>query len=121
MFNDINEDDFYRYQDNLDPQAQRGHIIKQRLAKLRGEQDAEFYRPTKFNPDHDPDMNPGVTVTHTDTVSTGAGDSLEQDNCIHCHATYGHKISCPKINREAAEELSKIDDFFLRSLRIATN
>jgi len=113
MFNDINEDDFYRFQDNLDPQAQQGAIIKQRLAKLRGEQ--------VFSADHDEEMNPGVRVTHTDTVSTGAGDSLEQDNCIHCHATYGHKISCPTINREAAEELSKIDNFFLRSLRIATD
>ena len=103
MFNNIPEDDFYQYADNLDPERQQGAVIKKRLAQLRGEQAAQ------------------QRVTTTDTVSTASGDSLEQDNCIHCHATYGHKISCPTINREAAEELSKIDQFFLKSLRIATD
>lgn len=108
MFNNTPEDDFYRYQDNLDPERQQGAVIKKRLAELRGEQTAGFYRPDQ-------------RVTVVDSESTPAGDSLEQDNCIHCHSTYGHTIKCPKLNREAAEELSKVDNFFLRSLRIKTD
>jgi len=103
MFNNIPEDDFYQYADNLDPEQQQGAVIKKRLAQLRGEQAAQ------------------QRITVTDTVSTASGDSLEQDNCTHCHSTYGHTIKCPTLNREAAEELSKIDRFFLKSLRIATD
>jgi hypothetical protein len=107
MFNDIPEDDFYQYANNLDPEQQQGAVIKQRLEALRIEQD-KFYRPEQ-------------RVTHTDTKSTASSSVLEQDNCIHCHSTYGHTIKCPTLNREAAEELSKVDAFFLKSLRISTD
>jgi hypothetical protein len=107
MFNSRAEDDFYQYADNLDPERQQGAVIKRRLEELRYEQTKaeSFYRPKQ-------------RVTHTDTESTPSCSVLEADNCVHCHASYGHKISCPTINREAAEELSKIDAFFLKSLRI---
>lgn len=108
MFKGIEEDDFYRFQDNLDPERQHGAIIKKRLEELRGEQVAGFYRADK-------------RVTVVDTKSTTSGDSLEQDNCTHCHSTYGHTIKCPTLNAEAAAELKSVDDFFLKSLRISIN
>jgi hypothetical protein len=49
-----------------------------------------------------PVQNIGVAST----ASVLAGDALEADNCIHCHASYGHTILCPILNREAAEAKS---------------
>jgi hypothetical protein len=46
--------------------------------------------------------------TSASTQTSVAGDSLQQDNCIHCHATYGHKIVCPVINRNVAEAQSVV-------------
>lgn len=37
------------------------------------------------------------------TQSTPATSRYDADNCIHCHASYGHKASCPVLNREVAE------------------
>ena len=113
MFNNIPQDDFYQYADNLDPERQQGAVIKRRLEELRFEQDKatradSFYRPKQ-------------RVTHTDTQSTPAGDSLERVGCIHCDASYGHTINCPTWNREAAEDIASSDAFFLKSLRISTN
>ena len=40
------------------------------------------------------------------TPSTPATSRYEADNCEHCHAAYGHKASCPLINRNVAEARS---------------
>jgi hypothetical protein len=53
-----------------------------------------FYRPTSF----------GVG----NTPSTPATSRYEADNCTHCHASYGHKVYCPLINRETAEAISAL-------------
>ncbi len=45
-------------------------------------------------------------ITVTDTPSITSGWAYEADNCIHCHAAYGHTISCPLLNRESAEAAS---------------
>ena len=110
MFNNIPQDDFYQYADNLDPERQQGAVIKRRLEELRGDQTAGFYRPDK-----------PVRVTTVDSEHTVSGDRLETVGCIHCDASYGHTINCPTWNREAAEDIASSDAFFLKSLRISTN
>lgn len=40
------------------------------------------------------------------TQSTPATSRYDADNCVHCHASYGHKASCPVLNREVAEARS---------------
>lgn len=60
------------------------------------------------------------------TVSALAGDALEADNCEHCHASYGHTILCPLLNRNIAEaksavnsaRLSEADNIRLTSLGV---
>jgi len=43
------------------------------------------------------------------TESTPATSRYEAENpCEHCGADYGHKRSCPLLNRTVAEERSKI-------------
>lgn len=73
--------------------------------------DEDFYRPVRF--DH---------ITVASTPSSVAGSALEADNCIHCHAPYGHKILCPLLNRTIAEAratvLNKPDADFLKAQHI---
>lgn len=40
------------------------------------------------------------------TQSQQAASVLDEPACTHCLAPYGHKINCPLINREAAEQRS---------------
>jgi hypothetical protein len=47
-------------------------------------------------------------VTVASTEETPAVSRYEADNCIHCHAAYGHKIYCPLINRQSAEAASSL-------------
>lgn len=48
-------------------------------------------------------------VTVTDTHQTPSTAVLEADNCEHCHASYGHKIYCPLLNRNTAEAISALN------------
>lgn len=57
-----------------------------------------FYRPQQ--------KLDGVRITVTDTISTPGGSRYEEDNCSDCHAAYGHKIFCPKLNRVTAEAIA---------------
>jgi hypothetical protein len=93
-----------------DPESLRGEVIASRLAELRAEQTAGFYRPERHKKSD---------VAVVNTANTTSYSSLEQPGCVHCNASYGHTIKCPTWNREAAEELSDFDNFFLKSLRIS--
>lgn len=74
-----------------------GNIIDNLVASVEKAERKQqsFYRPTSF----------GVG----NTPSTPATSRYEADNCTHCHASYGHKIYCPLINRETAEALSALN------------
>lgn len=50
-----------------------------------------------------------LVVTVTDTYRTPSTSVLEADNCRHCHASYGHKVYCPLLNRNTAEALSALN------------
>lgn len=67
-----------------------------------------FYRPDQY--------------TAVSTPSSVAGSALEGDNCIHCHAAWGHKIICPLLNRTIAEAksatLNTPDAHFLKAQHI---
>lgn len=56
-----------------------------------------FYRPTRF----------ATPITTADTPSTISGWAYDEDVCIHCGATYGHKAICPLLNRDVAENESR--------------
>ena len=59
----------------------------------------------EFTGEPRPVQNIGVAFT----ASVLAGDALEADNCIHCHASYGHTILCPILNRNTAEAISTLN------------
>ena len=50
-----------------------------------------------------------LVVTVTDTHQTPSTSALEADNCEHCHASYGHTILCPLLNRNIAEAQSALN------------
>lgn len=59
----------------------------------------------------------------TSTPQTGAGNALETIGCIHCRASYGHKISCPvffshAVLPQASAPLTEDDVRLLEGLRI---
>lgn len=70
----------------------------------------------------DPETNLKDSFTSASTRSTPVSSGYEADNCIHCHAAYGHKILCPLLNRNIAEAqsavLNKPDADFLKALKI---
>lgn len=72
-----------------------GNLVESLVNSVeRAESKQSFYRPAKF------------AVGVASTPSTPATSRYEADNCEHCHASYGHKVYCPLINRETAEAIS---------------
>ena len=49
-----------------------------------------------------------MVVAVTDTHHTSSTSVVEADNCEHCHASYGHYVYCPLLNRNTAEALSAL-------------
>jgi hypothetical protein len=59
-----------------------------------------------------------VRVTQASTTETPATSRYEADNCEHCHASYGHKVFCPLLNRETAEAIAAMNGKATESDRI---
>lgn len=60
----------------------------------------------------------------TSTPQTGAGNALETIGCIHCGASYGHKIKCPVFYSHAvlpqeSLPLSEADIALLKEMKIS--
>jgi hypothetical protein len=65
-----------------------------------------FYRPNKWSTGHllvEAASQTEQRITVADTPSSVGVSRYEADNCVHCHAAYGHTIQCPLLNRAVAE------------------
>lgn len=80
--------------------------IKQRLAELQGSKG--FYRPVQ-------------RVTFASTPISSACSVLNESGCVHCHATYGHRIGCATWGKEATLELNGFDEYWLKAMGIQVN
>ena len=87
MFSNLNEDDFYRFSDNLDPDKNQ-----RPQPKLTPDTDG-FYRP-----------QPKPDEYEIQRQRQNAGLA-----CSHCGSSQGHVRICPLINREVAEARSAAD------------
>jgi hypothetical protein len=82
MFSNFQEDDFYRFSDNLEPRPQ---------PRLKPDTDG-FYRP--------------VRLDEYEKQQQRQNNSM---NCEHCDSSWGHVAICPLLNREVAEARSAAD------------
>lgn len=70
------------------------------------------------------DFVPSNQYGATSTPQTGAGSALETIGCIHCGASYGHKIKCPVFYSHAvlpqeSLPLSEADIALLKEMKIS--